>query len=64
MIMAVIFLNICFSISRSLHILMKDLQDFPKIPIEADGAVNNLVLPYCEEESRMSCRYLSRFSLR
>ena len=34
---------------RSLHISIKDLQDFPKIPIELMDRLINLVLRYFEE---------------
>ena len=65
MMMAVILLSIyfkcCFSIPRSLHISIKYLQDFPKIPIELMDWSMNLILWYFEERSRVSCRYLLRF---
>ena len=40
---------------------IKDMQDFPKIPIELIDRLINLVLRYFEERSRVSCRYLLRF---
>ena len=56
-----ILFKCCFSIPRSLHISIKDLQDFPKIPIELMDRLINFVLRYFEERSRVSCRYLLRF---
>ena len=39
--------------------VMKELQDFPKIPIELMERLMNLTLRYFEERSRVSCMYLS-----